>query len=603
MMGGVGLARVPVIDLGHEQVVEQVRRACEDVGFLVVTGHGIPNELLERMGAVSRAFFDLPEPVKAVHHHPERGARYVPLASESVAASLDLVTPPDLNEAYSVYRRDTEEWPPEPVGMRDVWREYHDALAGLAARVMRIFALALGLDENWFDDKIDHADASLWVTNYPAQLEEPQPGQLRAGPHTDYDTLTLLKVEDVPGGLQVEVEPGVWADVPYVRGSYVVNIGDLMSRWTNDRWVSTMHRVANPPPGSGPAARRQSIVFFHKPNDDAVIAPIPSCVGAEGPRYPPVLAGSYVASKGRKQDAGHECASALDLSAADPRALDDQLRHNGFLLVGGHGVDLDLIRRTRAMAARFFALDDGAKSAFRPVADGAPGYYPVAAGSLARTLGEDGPPDVKESFTTGPLRTCDDPVLARWFPETRWPTVCGFAETWSAYHRAMEGLADRLLALFARALDLPGNPIAAACRNPTSTLSAVHYPGGGGRVRAGAHSDYGTCTILHKQPGADDLEVRMPDGSWSRLRPTEDVFVVNTGDLLARWTNDRWVSPVHRVVETGRASLSLGYFHQPDADAVVAALPGCVTPDRPARHPPVLAGDYLAERMTRQHTA
>ncbi len=297
----------------------------------------------------------------------------------------------------------------------------------------------------------------------------------------------------------------------------------------------------------------------------------------------------------------------IDLSATAgvERVLDGHLSHTGFLVLTGHGVDPALIRQTRTMAARFFALDDDVKSSFRPVADGAPGYYPPAAGSLARTLGEDGPPDAKESFTTGPLRSCGDPALARWFPPTRWPDVPGFAATWSAYYRAMDGLAERLLALFARALDLPSDRFAATCLNPTSTLSAVHYPGGapGSTMRAGAHSDYGTLTILHKQPGADDLEVRTPDGRWARLRPTEDVFVVNTGDLLAQWTNDRWVSTVHRVVvPEGRApSLSLGFFHQPDADALVEALPSCVSTVNPARYAPVLAGDHLVAKMTRQH--
>lgn len=291
------------------------------------------------------------------------------------------------------------------------------------------------------------------------------------------------------------------------------------------------------------------------------------------------------------------------------RALDEHLRHTGFLLVAGHGVDATLIQRTRTMAGRFFALGDDAKGSFSPVADGAPGYYPLATGSLAATLGADGPPDPKESFTTGPLTdgSGGDPALARWFPPTRWPDVPGFAGTWTAYHRAMDRLATSLLALFARALDLPEGRFAAACRNPTSTLSAVHYPGGGSPegMRAGAHSDYGTLTVLHKQPGADDLEVRMPDGTWSRLRPATDVFVVNTGDLLAQWTNDRWVSTVHRVVvpEGGsRPSLSLGFFHQPDADALVEALPSCVSTDNPARYAPVLAGEHLAAKMTRQHS-
>lgn len=309
----------------------------------------------------------------------------------------------------------------------------------------------------------------------------------------------------------------------------------------------------------------------------------------------------------------------IDLSAHDrgreqerrviERALDEHLRHTGFLLVAGHGVDAALIDRTREMATRFFALADDAKGSFRPVADGAPGYYPLATGSLAATLGEDGPPDPKESFTTGPLTggPGGDPALARWFPPTRWPDIPGFSDTWTAYHRAMEALATALLALFARALDLPADRFAQACRNPTSTMSAVHYPGGSASgVRAGAHSDYGTLTILHKHPGADDLEVRMPDGTWSRLRPEPGVFVVNTGDLLAQWTNDRWVSTVHRVVvpeEGSRPSTSLGFFHQPDADALVEALPSCVTADNPARYAPVLAGEHLAAKMRRQHTA
>ena len=306
---------VPVIDIGgfdlegndqaRSDIVHAVRQACEQTGFLVLTGHGIDPALLERMSTVSRAFFDLPTEQKAVHRHPERGARYVPLQSESVAASLDLATPPDLKEAYSVYRLDTEEWPAEPAAMRETWQAYYREMQQLAERVMRIFALALELDEHWFADKVDRSHASLWVSNYPEQTAEPEPGQLRAGAHTDYDTLTLLKVEDAPGGLQVEVEPGRWVDVPYRHDSYVVNIGDLMARWTNDRWTSTMHRVVNPPPGSGPAARRQSIVFFHKPNDDTLVEPIPTCLGDDGPRYAPVLAGEYMIEKGRKQDESH----------------------------------------------------------------------------------------------------------------------------------------------------------------------------------------------------------------------------------------------------------------------------------------------------------
>ena len=293
--------------------------------------------------------------------------------------------------------------------------------------------------------------------------------------------------------------------------------------------------------------------------------------------------------------------------------LDQHLRRSGFLLVTGHGVDLDLVRRTRAVAAEFFALPVAVKSGYVPAAVGAPGYYPVASGSLSRTLGAEGLPDLKESFTTGPLLSQargagGDPSLERWFPPNRWPDVAGFADVWVAYYRAMDALSNRLLQLFARALDLPPDFFAGFCTNPTSTLSAVHYPGTGEvgteAMRAGAHSDYGTLTILHKEPGADDLEVLRPGGGWMRMSPAEDVFVVNTGDLLAQWTNERWVSTVHRVVVpdgVSRRSLSIAFFHQPDADALVAALPGCVSEQRPAIHPPVRAGAHLESKMTRQH--
>lgn len=309
---------------------------------------------------------------------------------------------------------------------------------------------------------------------------------------------------------------------------------------------------------------------------------------------------------------------AYEAAGADERAgyeadLDEHLCRSGFLLLTGHGVDLDLVRRTRASAAEFFARPVAAKIGYEPAAAGAPGYYPVASGSLSRTLGEEGLPDLKESFTTGPLLADargagGDPALERWFPANRWPEVDGFADIWTAYYRAMDALSNRLLRLFARALDLEPDFFAEFCTNPTSTLSAVHYPGTGevdsAAQRAGAHSDYGTLTILHKEPGADDLEVLRPGGGWNRMSPDEGVFVVNTGDLLAQWTNDRWVSTVHRVVIPGgvsRRSLSIAFFHQPDADALVEALPSCISEQRPAAYAPVRAGAHLEAKMMRQH--
>ena len=138
----------------------------------------------------------------------------------------------------------------------------------------------------------------LRVRNYPALEEPPAPGQLRAGAHSDYGSLTILKAEDKAGGLQVRNQAGAWVDVPILADCFIVNLGDLMARWTNDYWVSTLHRVVNPPMELAPLSRRQSLVFFHNPNYDASIECIPSCQGpANPPKYSVTTSGEHLRSQ------------------------------------------------------------------------------------------------------------------------------------------------------------------------------------------------------------------------------------------------------------------------------------------------------------------
>jgi isopenicillin N synthase-like dioxygenase len=155
---------------------------------------------------------------------------------------------------------------------------------------MRQFALALSLDEHWFDDKVDKHISTLQLSNYPDQKIPPQLGQLRASAHSDWGSLTILKTEDRPGGLEVCTDDGAWRPVPFVPDTFIVNIGDLMARWTDDRWVSTLHRVVNPPEEKAHDSRRLSLVFFHQPNYDAVIRQIRP--GA--PKYEPITSGDYL---------------------------------------------------------------------------------------------------------------------------------------------------------------------------------------------------------------------------------------------------------------------------------------------------------------------
>jgi isopenicillin N synthase-like dioxygenase len=154
------------------------------------------------------------------------------------------------------------------------------------------------MPEDFFLPHYDRFRGTMRCAHYPAQAVEPEPGQLRYGAHSDYGGLTLLRQDEAPGGLQAYTRSGEWIDVRPVANSYVINIGDLMARWTNDRWRSTLHRVVNPPRHKNGPTRRLSLVMFSGPNDDALIECLPSCVDAAHPaKYQPVRASDYIQGK------------------------------------------------------------------------------------------------------------------------------------------------------------------------------------------------------------------------------------------------------------------------------------------------------------------
>lgn len=320
------LASVPVIDIGpylrgtregKSSVAKAVNQACQDIGFLMITGHGIAPDLIDRVDAAARSFFALPleqkMEVKQPAPHVTRG--YSAVGKEGLSYSLGEASPGDLKESFTIGPVDVPEdgyfrrpeagqhfapnlWPTCPQGFQGSWVEYYRAMSGLSAKLMRIFALALELPEFFFDDKIDRHISCLRVISYPNQVDEPLPGQLRAGAHSDYGSLTILRQEDRPGGLQVRNHQGEWVDAQPAPGSFTINIGDLMMQWTNDRWISNVHRVVNPPKEKAHDALRQSIVFFHQPNYDAVISCIPSCETEMLPaKYEPITSGDHLLNK------------------------------------------------------------------------------------------------------------------------------------------------------------------------------------------------------------------------------------------------------------------------------------------------------------------
>jgi isopenicillin N synthase-like dioxygenase len=325
---------VPVVDISADpaKVGAELDEICRTTGFFQVTGHGIDDGVAGAGTAWTMAtrFFDLPLEDKLSVARPtaDYPYGYIPLAGEALSQSMAATAePPDLKEVFNMgppgrpgrafadpgeaWSYSPNLWPDALPGLRPAWTAYYDAMRGLGNRLMSLFAWGLGLPPGFFAGKTGHGPNALRAINYPApesQEHAPRPGQLRAGPHTDYGTLTILR-QDAVGGLEVLDPGGTWVSVEPVPGAFVVNLGDLMARWTNDRWRSTLHRVVDPP-GTDPAgtelaglgqARRQSMPYFQNANWSAQITCLPSCLApGERPRYEPVLAGPHLMSKFRR---------------------------------------------------------------------------------------------------------------------------------------------------------------------------------------------------------------------------------------------------------------------------------------------------------------
>jgi isopenicillin N synthase-like dioxygenase len=324
---------VPTIDisrfLGNEParkqaVADEVARTCEQTGFLIISGHGFPQALLARAQRELFAFFDLPVEVKNRWHPsgPSKQRGYHGFATRGLAHTLGEQTPPDLRE--SVFLGPVEDHrayyatlpeaatsyapnviPDEPAGLGatlvSLYREYER----LARDMMRVFAAALALPEGFFDGTLDRHFSIMSCHHYPVLEKPPLPGQLRTGAHSDYGAMTILAATDAEGGLEVRLPDGSWAGVRPKPGEFVVNLGDMMARWTNERWASTLHRVVNPPLCRA-QSRRLSIGMFVHPNYDQQIECVPTCLAAdEKPRYPVITAGEHIK---RKIERSHETA-------------------------------------------------------------------------------------------------------------------------------------------------------------------------------------------------------------------------------------------------------------------------------------------------------
>ena len=279
--------------------VADLGAACRGPGFFLLTHHGVDQALTDEVFALAAAFFDLPdaekEHVSIRSNANNRG--WAGLGTESLDETSGVVDrkqafnvglemhPSDPRIAAGEPFRGVNLWPELP-GFRLTVLRYFEAVWNLGRCLHQPIARDLGLPADHFEDKFDAPMATLRLLDYPAARGDA--GEIGAGAHTDYGSITLLRTDGEPG-LQVRPRGSDdWLAVPHVEGAFVVNIGDCLMRWTNDIYVSTPHRVVPP------ARRRRSVAFFLDPNPDATIAALP---GTGPARYPAILAADYLRSR------------------------------------------------------------------------------------------------------------------------------------------------------------------------------------------------------------------------------------------------------------------------------------------------------------------
>jgi len=302
------------------RVYSDVNAALREVGFFTIIGHGVASATIDAVRGGAKAFFDLPQSDKGRFAN-SRGSisrGYIGIGEENLGRTQGRGASIDVKEQLAFGRFDVPDTayyrqpfaatafepnivPDTPAGFAAALRDYYRQMEALTFALLRIFAGALDVEDEFFVEFFDKHTSVMRVINYPDQSGMAIGDvQTRSGAHTDYGALTILLAEKALGGLQVKLRHGDWVDVDPKPEAFIVNIGDLMAMWTNDHWVSNLHRVSNPPPNPGQSTRRLSIAYFAHANYDALISCIPTCMsGVDGARHPPVLAGEHRASKVR----------------------------------------------------------------------------------------------------------------------------------------------------------------------------------------------------------------------------------------------------------------------------------------------------------------
>ena len=294
---------IPVIDLGgdHADVLRGIDDAYARFGFATIVGHGVPEGTIASLFAASAAFHALPIAQKLAIELDPNHRGYIPIAvSTDRTSSVETATAPNQSASFMLMREDApgsadvvagtylagpNQWP-DLAGFRPAVEAYHEALIAVGRRVVDLLAELLGDTEGHLRRSFDTPTTWLRLLHYPSQGDAHD--GFGSAPHRDFGCITLLAQDDV-GGLEVRTPDGDWIEVPPVRGSLVMNVGDMLHRWSNGRLLSTPHRVVQR------RRERYSAAFFFDPHMSTVVEPLPSCVVGDHPAaFAPIEFGSFV---------------------------------------------------------------------------------------------------------------------------------------------------------------------------------------------------------------------------------------------------------------------------------------------------------------------
>ncbi|HEX3537936.1 MAG TPA: 2-oxoglutarate and iron-dependent oxygenase domain-containing protein, partial [Stellaceae bacterium] len=307
--------RILVLDIGPylagepgaaAPLARAVARACEDTGFLVVANHGVPQELPDRAFAEAERFFALPDEQKLALKIGRYNIGYLPFGGQTVRHSpVNKNTRPNFSESFYITRErgpdhpdivnnkpliGLNRWPPDMPEFRAAMLAYYTAMETMTRRLVPVFAAALDLPSDYFDAAFAEPNCTIRLIHYPPQ-PEPDDNEFGFAPHTDNNFITFLAQSALPG-LEVRTAEGEWIRPPAIPGTFVVNTGAMLGRYSNDRFKPTPHRVINRNDRS-----RYAIPFFLGPNHDSLVEPVPTCVGPDNPpRYEPTTYGEFTAN-------------------------------------------------------------------------------------------------------------------------------------------------------------------------------------------------------------------------------------------------------------------------------------------------------------------